>query len=322
MIMDEDHIVLAAEWVLGTLDAEELKKAEALIASEPEFAAMVHEWERKLGELNAMVAPIEPPADLFDKIKVQLAGVTQDGVIHLPDPGNARQSAELGAMSRAIEALPQAIDALPRAGEVAALRPNRPADNGAQPQNDQRARVVLLTRRVRRWQEVGATLATLAAAIAVVFVTSIARPDLMPDRLRPRPKVVEVIKTVEAPPSKQAEPNRFTAVLQRDAASPAFILTVDLADRTMTVRRVTADNPVGKSYELWLVSDKFPGPRSLGLVQAGDFTQPAKLASYEPETIRDATFAISLEPEGGSPTGTTTGPVLWTGKLIETVPPK
>jgi anti-sigma-K factor RskA len=158
--------------------------------------------------------------------------------------------------------------------------------------------------------------------IAGVFVTSLVRPDLMPEKLRPRPRIVEVVKTVEAPPPKLPErPNRFTALLQRDAASPAFILTVDLADKTMTVRRVAAEVPVGRSYELWMVSNQYPAPRSLGVVQSGEFTQPTQLASYPAETIHDATYAISLEPEGGSPTGTPTGPVLWTGKLIETVPP-
>lgn len=303
MMMDEDHIVLAAEWVLGTLDADEFEKAEALITSEPEFAAMVREWERRLGELNAMVAPIEPPVDVLDKIRSRIAGVAQETKMRLPDLG----SDELRADQRG-------------AGIVVRPRPPQPVENGAQ--NDQRARVVVLTRKVRRWQEIGATLATLAAAIIGLLVTSIVRPDLMPDRLRPRPKVVEVIKTVELPPVKAPEPARFTAVLQRDATSPAFILTVDLAERTMTVRRVAAENPVGKSYELWLVSDKYPAPRSLGVVPAGEFTEPATLASYEPDTIRDATFAISLEPEGGSPTGTATGPILWAGKLIETLPAK
>jgi anti-sigma-K factor RskA len=88
----------------------------------------------------------------------------------------------------------------------------------------------------------------------------------------------------------------------------------------MTVRRVAADDPVGKSFELWLVSNKYPAPRSLGVVQPGEFTRPSLLASFDADTIRDAVFAISLEPEGGSPTGAATGPVLWTGKLIETLP--
>jgi anti-sigma-K factor RskA len=30
---------------------------------------------------------------------------------------------------------------------------------------------------------------------------------------------------------------------------------------------------------------------------------------------------VSLEPEGGSPTGTATGPVLFSGKLLEAAPP-
>jgi anti-sigma-K factor RskA len=308
MTMDEDHIVLAAEWVLGTLDADEIRKAEALIASEPEFAAMVRDWERRLGELNAMVMPVEPPADLLDNIKAQLPGVAQGAAIHLPDPGAARPDVEIRPSPRAdLAALPRLV---------------KPVENGGPSQADQRARVVLLTRRVRRWQEAGAAFATLAAAVAAIFVTSVVRPDLMPEKLRPLPKIVEVIKTVEVqPPEKPPErPNRFTAVLQRDAASPAFILTVNLADRTMTVRRVAAEDPVGKSYELWLVSNQLPAPRSLGVVQPGEFSRPPQLASYEPDTIRDAVFAISLEPENGSPTGTPTGPVLWTGKLIETVP--
>jgi len=31
--------------------------------------------------------------------------------------------------------------------------------------------------------------------------------------------------------------------------------------------------------------------------------------------------AVTLEPEGGSPTGVATGPIVFTGKLIEAVPP-
>jgi anti-sigma-K factor RskA len=313
MMTDEDHIVLAAEWVLGTLDGDEYREAEALIATNPEFAALVREWERRLGELNVLVAPVEPPDGLLEKILARLPEAVQDGHIRLPDPV-PREVVEGLAASLGIGAPPPAAARLSRPAEVA------PPTHAAPAQADQRARIVQLNRRVRRWQEVGAVFATLAATIAAVFVTSLVRPDLLPRRLQPKPKIVEVVKTVEVP-AKVVEPARFTAVLQRDAASPAFILTVDLADRTMTVRRVAADDPVGKSYELWLVSNRYPAPRSLGVVKPGEFTRPAQLASFDTETIRDAVFAISLEPEGGSPTGTATGPVLWTGKLIETLPP-
>jgi anti-sigma-K factor RskA len=70
-----------------------------------------------------------------------------------------------------------------------------------------------------------------------------------------------------------------------------------------------------------LVSKDFLAPKSLGVVGAQDFTTTGALANYTPSTISDATFAVSLEPQGGSPTGAPTGPMLWTGKLVETVPP-
>jgi hypothetical protein len=30
---------------------------------------------------------------------------------------------------------------------------------------------------------------------------------------------------------------------------------------------------------------------------------------------------VTVEPEGGSPTGVATGPIVFTGKLVESVPP-
>jgi anti-sigma-K factor RskA len=167
--------------------------------------------------------------------------------------------------------------------------------------------------RLNRWRGFG----TAMAALAAVLVTSLIRPDVLPATLRPKPRVVEITRIIEKPADN---PSQLVAVLQKDAASPAFILSVDVANRTMTVRRVAAEEQPGKSYELWLVSKQFAQPRSLGLVGAREFTTGTALAAYAPDTISDATFAISLEPEGGSPTGEPTGPVLWGGKLIDVLP--
>jgi anti-sigma-K factor RskA len=35
---------------------------------------------------------------------------------------------------------------------------------------------------------------------------------------------------------------------------------------------------------------------------------------------RGATYAVTVEPPGGSPTGVATGPIVYVGKLIEAVP--
>ena len=110
----------------------------------------------------------------------------------------------------------------------------------------------------------------------------------------------------------------LVAVLQKDAQSPAFLVSVDLEQKRLTIRAVAAPPHPGKSYELWLVHDDLKTPRSLGIIGDGPFTtvQP-KLAAYAPKTIEQATLAVSLEPEGGSPTGAPTGPVLFSGKLIQ-----
>jgi anti-sigma-K factor RskA len=160
----------------------------------------------------------------------------------------------------------------------------------------------------------------LAAAFAGIVVVREVRPELMPDPLKPRvvEKQVEVVKTVEVPSPRPAQ---YVAVLQRDAASPAFLLTFDLDKRTLTVRTVRAERQPGKNYELWLVSDRFNSPRSLGLISNEEFTQRTQLANYDAVTINRATYAVSLEPEGGSPTGAPTGPVLYSGKLLQVTPP-
>jgi anti-sigma-K factor RskA len=124
---------------------------------------------------------------------------------------------------------------------------------------------------------------------------------------------------VKAPPPAAAA--QYVAVLQKDGSSPAFILTVDLATKNFTVRRVGASPEPGKSYELWLVSDRLQRPRSLGVIGSNDFTIRQALAAYDTDTVNRATYAVTTEPEGGSPTGLPTGPIVFTGKLIETVPP-
>jgi len=143
------------------------------------------------------------------------------------------------------------------------------------------------------------------------------QPDWLPARLRPQPR----IQLVQAPPVEKAAPAQYVAVLQKDANSPAFIMTMDTATRSFTVRRVSAEPAQGKSYELWLVSDRLQQPRSLGVIGSGDFTVSPRLAAYDAEIVSKATYAVTIEPEGGSPTGTATGPIVYTGQLVETVPP-
>ncbi|MGZ8310022.1 MAG: anti-sigma factor, partial [Rhodoplanes sp.] len=85
MSMDEDRDGWAAEYVLGTLDAEERAQTDALMLVDQDFATKVGQWERRLGELNALVAPVEPPAPLWERIQSSLASTGQAEHLHLPE---------------------------------------------------------------------------------------------------------------------------------------------------------------------------------------------------------------------------------------------
>ncbi len=154
------------------------------------------------------------------------------------------------------------------------------------------AQIMGMERRLRRWRA-AAIAASAVAASLLLFAgfREITRPEA---------------------------PKTLVAVLQKDAQSPAFLVSVDLEQKLLTIRAVAAPPHPGKSYELWLVNDELKTPRSLGVIGDKPFTvvQP-KLAAYARKTIENATLAVSLEPEGGSPTGAPTGPVLFAGKLIQ-----
>ena len=109
---------------------------------------------------------------------------------------------------------------------------------------------------------------------------------------------------------RPAPPRTFVAVMQKDDASPSFLVTVDLDTRLLTVRPVAAAPQPDKSYQLWMAHPSFPGVRSLGLVSERDLSPRPVLTGFERSVIESATFAVSVEPTGGSPIDKPTGPVL------------
>jgi anti-sigma-K factor RskA len=78
---------LAAEYVLGTLDAGERAQARALLRVDPGFVAKVQFWERRLGELHTMVEPVEPEPGLWLRIKARMME-PQATPVGLPEPQN------------------------------------------------------------------------------------------------------------------------------------------------------------------------------------------------------------------------------------------
>jgi len=75
IVNDDDLSALAAEYVLGTLEADERTRANVLLDVDHGFRGLVRVWERRLGELHLMVEPVEPDAKIWERIKGKLGAV-------------------------------------------------------------------------------------------------------------------------------------------------------------------------------------------------------------------------------------------------------
>jgi anti-sigma-K factor RskA len=285
MAYSEDHIALAAEYALGTLDADERARVETMMSVDKDFAVMVEAWQFRLGVLNQMVGSVEPRPELWDKIKLAIGHPEPQAPLVLPEAQPALVP-------------PQIVE------------PPTVADT---------SNVIRFAKQARRWRNVATVATAIAAALVALIALGAYQPDLLPDGLRPKPRT-QVVE-VKTPPTSAPPSAQYVAVLQSQGGAPAFILTVDGASKNFTVRKVGAAAEPGRSFELWLISDRLPKPRSLGVIGGGDFTARAVLASYDAEVINAATYAVTLEQAGGSPDGNPHSAPVFTGKLIETVPP-
>lgn len=119
-------------------------------------------------------------------------------------------------------------------------------------------------------------------------------------------------------PQGPATDQRYVAVLQAEGPGPAFLASIDLANGSISVRTMGAVAQPGKSYELWAVGGGRDKPQSLGVIDASFRIPSSKLGKIDPAVLNETLFAVSLEPEGGSPTSQPTGPVMFTGKLVAT----
>lgn len=111
----------------------------------------------------------------------------------------------------------------------------------------------------------------------------------------------------------------LVAVLEPADRQPAILIRADLHAREMSVDQLAAQAPAGKSFQLWLIDPSLAAPKSLGLLHGGDAVRP-ELSGLSADVLARATYAVSVEPEGGSPTGAPSGAPVYTGHLLRTDP--
>jgi len=104
----------------------------------------------------------------------------------------------------------------------------------------------------------------------------------------------------------------YVAVLVNDTTKEAGAIVNAFADgRVELIPLKPIDVPAGRTLQVWTLWDRAIGPKSIGLTGQARTLQ-LDLQSL-PKTIQDQLFEITLEPEGGSPIGRPTGPILFKG---------
>ncbi len=237
--MNDELDMLAAEYVLGTLDPAERAVFERRLATDGEAKLAVDEWNRRLFPLALAVKETEPPLELWGRIEQELQP-------------------------------PTPLQAGPATTFVA-------NDNLADD----------LRRSVTGWRRAFIAAAALAASLAAF----VAYREL---------------------PAGEHPGGIYVAMVGPAGERPALIVNVDPASKSAFVIPVTVEIPTGRSLELWFIGSG-EKPRPMGLVKL----QAERLSLPAGAQIEKASLAVSVEPEGGSPRGEPTGPVLYSGQLIK-----
>lgn len=250
--MSEDDEILAGEYVLGTLHADERTVFASVLTHDRAMRELVEAWQNRLAPLCAAVEETPPPADVWERIEATLDA-------NPSRPFTAIKRGRAGTQAQVFATIERG-----RFDMQAALRRSR-----------------------NRWRSLAAVATALAATLAIFIA----------DREFLRPGAVQ--------PS-------YVAVVNRGGDEPALIVRVDLGSGQVFVRPVATETPAGKSLELWYIGTG-KAPKSMGLIDKG----PVRLPLPAGVTLDKATFAVTVEPQGGSPTGGPTGPIVYSGQLIK-----
>ncbi|MEN2747052.1 anti-sigma factor [Sphingomonas sp. T9W2] len=139
----------------------------------------------------------------------------------------------------------------------------------------------------------------LAGAIAASVALLLVRPDT-PVAPSPAPPLQQTMLAVLVPTDRNGTP---------------FAASIDLADREVRVVAAGLARE-GKDAQLWIIRDGVP--HSIGLLDRTGATRLVLPAAERTLPTSDEVLAVSIEPLGGSPTSTPTGPVVASGPLSRT----
>jgi len=124
-----------------------------------------------------------------------------------------------------------------------------------------------------------------------------------------------VVVTQRLTPPAEVKPAEF-ALMSDSKGTPLWLISVHPeANRVDMKALMPSPAPAGKSYELWMIPDGGK-PVPMGLMNESGQASETVSSELLARLGQAKALAISLEPQGGSPTGQPTGPVLWVAPLV------
>lgn len=166
-------------------------------------------------------------------------------------------------------------------GIAARIAPAAPIDTTAPAAND------ALWRSQRRWRAIALLSMAASVVLAAVLV------------LRPAETQVRYITLLQAP-----ETQRTGWLVEATSGERIRLVPIEAATAV----------PAGKSLQFWTKPQGADRPTSLGLVDPG--TRLELPVERSPGVGEQQLFELTLEPQGGSPTGLPTGPILFVGRSV------
>lgn len=125
---------------------------------------------------------------------------------------------------------------------------------------------------------------------------------------------IAIALPLQQPAAVPEDAPRLVASLAADGTDVRYLAVYDGNSGEIGLSHVTGDRAQGRDFELWVIENN-AAPVSLGVVPVGASVHVAVASAHRELISSGALFAISLEPEGGSPTGQPTGPVVAAGDL-------
>lgn len=124
-----------------------------------------------------------------------------------------------------------------------------------------------------------------------------------------------VVVTQRLTPPAEVKPAEF-ALVSDAKGTPLWLISVHPEANRVDMKALMPNPaPAGKSYELWMIPDGGK-PVPMGLMNDSGLASETVSTGLLGRLAQAKALAISLEPQGGSPTGQPTGPVLWVAPLV------